>query len=171
MRNRVFSGTVLSMVATLGLLTGCQQTYDVTVNDKVVYTPRALFTDFSAPDPALQSCLEAAVSDRKIHSASQLRELSCRDAGIADLTGLATFTGLRQLDLSNNAISRVDELSSVIALEEVYLADNEIVDPLPLSSLQALDTVDLSGNISLRCPSRQALLRVTRLTLPSHCGK
>lgn len=149
-------------------LGACQQ-YDLTVNDRVVYTPRALFTDFAATDPALQSCLETAINKGKITRASQLQELSCRRAGIASLDGLDTFTGLRQLDLSGNALEDIGEITSLIALEEAYLADNQIVDPLPLTSLQALDTVDLSGNRSLRCPDRQALLRVTRLTLPSHC--
>lgn len=153
----------------LALLAGCQQ-YDLTVNDRVVYTPRPLFSDFAAADPALQRCLEEAVKYDRVSSASQLRELACPDAGIADLAGLATFTGLRELDLSGNALTDIGELSGVIALEEAYLDDNDIVDPMPLASLQALDTVDLSGNVHLDCPSRQSLLRVTNLTLPSHCG-
>jgi Leucine-rich repeat (LRR) protein len=165
MRHRVRSGLALSLYC---LLSACQQ-YDVTVNERVVYTPRPLFDDFAAADPALQACLSAAIQAGKVTSASQLRELSCRDAGIADLAGLATFTGIRDLELSDNAIADIAELAGLIALEEVYLADNRIVDPLPLASLQALDTVDLRGNAALSCPDRQTLLRVSRLLLPSHC--
>jgi Leucine-rich repeat (LRR) protein len=167
MRYRALRGLALALCC---LLAACQQ-YDLKVNDRVVYTPRPLFADFAASDPALQDCLTSAVQDGKITSASQLRELSCRSAGITDLAGLATFSGLRVVDLSDNAIGRISELSALIALEEAYLADNQIVDPLPLASLQALDTVDLSGNAGLRCPDRQTLLRVTRLQLPSHCHR
>jgi Leucine-rich repeat (LRR) protein len=167
MRHRALRGLALPLLC---LLAACQQ-YDVTVNDRVVYTPRPLFTDFAASDPALQQCLQAAVDAGKITAASQLRELSCREAGIRSLAGLSTFSGLRELDLTGNAIADISELGALIALEEAYLADNQIVDPLPLASLQALHTVDLSGNASLRCPDRQALLRVAALQLPSHCPR
>lgn len=165
MRYRKVCGLILPL---LGLLSACQQ-YDLTVNDKVVYTPRPLFKDYAASDPALQRCLETAIADSKVTRANQLHELSCREADVASLEGLGTFSALRQLDLSGNALTDIAELSSLIALEETYLADNRIADPLPLAGLQALDTVDLRGNRTLRCPDRQALLRVTRLRLPSHC--
>jgi len=156
-------------LAALLLLNACQQ-YDFSVNDKIVYTPHPLFSDFAAVDPALQDCLRSAIEDRKITQVTQLQELSCSGDGIEKLTGLAVFTGLRQLDLTDNAISDIAELASLGGLEEVYLNDNQIVDPLPLAGLQALDTVDLSDNKGLRCPDRQALLRVGRLRLPTHCS-
>lgn len=165
MRYRVFRGLALPLLC---LLAACQQ-YDLTVNDRVVYTPRPLFSDYSAADPALQRCLESAIDEGKITRANQLTELSCRDADITSLAGIGTFSGLRQLDLGDNALGDIGPLDALIALEEVYLADNRIEDPLPLASLQALDTVDLRGNRGLHCPDRQALLRVTRLLLPSHC--
>ncbi|WP_157976451.1 leucine-rich repeat domain-containing protein [Parahaliea mediterranea] len=157
------------LVLLLSCLLGACQQYDVTVNERRVYTPLPLFTDFSAADPSLQRCLESTINSHKISSASQLQELSCRSAGIRSLDGLATFSSLRSLDLSGNQIDNIAPLAEVFNLESVYLSDNQIVDPLPLAELQALNSVDLAGNRSLRCPDRQALLRVSHLRLPVHC--
>lgn len=165
MRHPILGVLALLLPALLG---ACQQ-YDITVNERRVYTPLPLFTDFEAVDPALQACLENAIDREKVSSASQLQELSCRDAGIRDLTGLATFSSLRSLDLGNNRIEDIAELAGIFNLEAVYLANNRIVDPLPLSELQALNSVDLAGNGTLRCPDRQALLRASHLRLPAHC--
>ncbi|MFV0275668.1 MAG: hypothetical protein ACK5HY_00550 [Parahaliea sp.] len=158
---------VLACLATC-LLSACQQ-YDITVNEKRVYTPQPLFEDFAVDDPALQQCLEQAIDSNRISRASQLQELSCRDAGISTLSGLGTFSALRRIDVSGNRIGQIGELAELGSLEEVYLVDNQIVDPLPLADLQALNSVDLAGNHVLRCPDRQALLRVSHLRLPAHC--
>lgn len=149
---------------------GACESYDVTVNERRVYTPRPLLTDFTAPDPALRACLELAIDRHKVTRAPELQELNCRERGVVSLEGLQQFTALRVLDLGDNAITDITPLRGVVGLEEVYLGGNNIVDPLPLASLQALDTVHLTGNRNLRCPDRQALLRVSRLQLPSHCG-
>ncbi len=153
----------------LCLLGACQQ-YDVSVNDRVVYTPQPLFTDYAMADPALQDCVTSAIDYHKVSSAHQLQELSCRDMGISTLAGISTFSGLRQLDLSGNEISSIRELALLSSLVEVYLAANRIENPLPLADLLALDTVDLTDNPTLRCPSPQALLRVTQLKLPAFCN-
>ena len=52
----------LSIVSACFLLSACQG-YDVKVNDKVVYAPKPLFSDFTVPDPGLNSCLEQAIND------------------------------------------------------------------------------------------------------------
>ncbi|MBA6412765.1 leucine-rich repeat domain-containing protein [Parahaliea sp. F7430] len=157
-----------SLLALL-LLSACQQ-YDFSVNDKVVYTPHPLFSDFAAADPALQQCIEKTIKDRKITQMTQLKELSCRSAGIESLEGLAAFTALQELDLSDNSIVDISELAAIGSLSELYLTANQILDPSPLTDLPALDSLDLSANKSLRCPNRQTLLRVGRLQLPRHCG-
>ncbi|MFV0476457.1 MAG: hypothetical protein ACK5ME_01330 [Parahaliea sp.] len=151
------------------VLASCK-TYDIFVNDTVLYTPRPLFTNYTMVDPALQDCVKSAIDRYKVSEATQLQILSCSDMGINTLTGLAVFTGLRQLNLSDNALSDISELSSLGALSEVDLGNNHIVDALPLAELQALDMVDLTNNQTLRCPKRQALLRVVALHLPSHCN-
>ncbi|MEJ2520273.1 MAG: hypothetical protein P8Y91_08020 [Desulfuromonadales bacterium] len=159
-------------LACLALLTlaACGR-YDVTVNDKVVYTPRPLFADFAVPDDALRACLEQAIDDGRITAASELSTLNCSHAGIESLEGLGTFTGISRLKLSSNRIRNLNELARLTVLEELFLDDNQVVDPVPLYELPALYRLDLSGNPGLQCPASGALLRVENLKLPAHCGE
>ena len=75
------------------LLCACQG-YDVKVNDRVVYTPTPLFSNFAAADPGLHSCIERAINDGVVTAPGQLSSLDCSFAGIENLDGLATFTEL-----------------------------------------------------------------------------
>ena len=84
--------------------------YDFTINDRVVYTPDPLFTDFDVPDPALRECMREAINDAKASDASEVSSLSCTEAGIESLAGLSTFTELEQLTLSSNNIVNISEL-------------------------------------------------------------
>lgn len=150
------------------LLAACQS-YDFTLNDKIVYTPKPLFDDYDIVDPALASCVQQAIADARVSSASQLSALNCSNAGIVQLDGLALFTGLRQLKLSANAITDISELAQLSAVTDLYLDQNQITDALPLAQLPSLQQLDLSANPGLRCPDRNALLRVAQLTLPDRC--
>ena len=151
------------------LLLGACQGYDFKVNDKVVYSPAPLFTAFQAPDTALYTCLEQAIVDAEITAAEQLTALNCSHAGIENLEGLATFTGLKALRLSSNRVRNLVEISQLAALEELYLEDNRVIDPVPLYRLPTLRTVDLSGNTDLQCPRQGGLKQVEQLALPGHC--
>jgi hypothetical protein len=150
------------------LVTACGS-YDFTVNDKVVYTPDPLFTDFDVPDEALRACIRGAINDAKATSASDLSSLSCARAGVKSLAGLSTFTELEQLTLSSNDIVNISELAALTVLQVLYLDDNQIIDPVPLYQLPALRQLDLSDNPQLRCPASGSLLRVSMVTLPGHC--
>lgn len=152
----------------LSLLAGCGS-YDFTVNDKVVFSPRPLFSDYEIIDAALDACVRQAIADGQVTSAAQLDSLNCSDAGIRDLSGLGVFTGLSRLKLSRNEIRNLMELRTMSSLEELYLDSNRVVDPVPLYDLLSLRMVNLSGNASLQCPSSTALLRARELTLPAHC--
>jgi Leucine-rich repeat (LRR) protein len=160
--------TLSLAVAALLSLCACGS-YDVTVNERMVYTARPLFADYVIPDAALRSCVERAVASGKVSAASELRSLDCSDAGIEELAGLASFTGIGRLRLSGNRIREVDEVAALTALETLYLDDNLVVDPVPLYQLPALRELDLSGNATLQCPPAGALLRVEALRLPRHC--
>ena len=151
------------------LLLGACESYDFKVNDKVVYRPQPLFTDFEVVDPALRACLKQAISDNVVTAASQLEALNCSHAGISDLSGLAIFTGLSSVKLSSNNIRNLVELSALTTLQQLYLDDNQVVDPVPLYQLPALDFLDLSGNPGLQCPRNNGLLRVATVILPRHC--
>lgn len=158
-----------AILPALFLLASCES-YDFTVNDTLVYTPKPLFGDFDATDPALYDCLKQAIIDAKITRASQLKSLNCSHAGIEDLQGLATFTGLSQLKLSSNKILNLSQVSVLTLLEELYLDSNVIVDPVPLYQLPALQLLDLSHNDRLQCPVSSAFLAIESVKLPEHCG-
>jgi len=156
------------LVLILLLTSGCGS-YDFSVNDKMVYTPRPLFTDFSAEDPALQSCLEQAVANGKISNASELRSLTCSRAGITSLTGLEVFTGLSQLRLSSNAIRDISPIAALTSLELLLLSDNQIIVVTPLLELPALIELNLANNPEMLCPSQASLITLESITLPGHC--
>lgn len=151
-----------------GLLGACGN-YDLTVNDRVVYTPEPLFTQFDVADTALRKCIRKAIEDEHVTAAGQLRAISCTGAGVADLQGLATFTQIERLDLSSNSIGDISELGALTVLQALYLDHNRVVDAMPLYQLPALHTLDLSANPDLRCPASGSLVWVESLTLPRHC--
>ena len=157
-----------ALMTVLSILSGCES-YDFTVNDKLVYTPKPLFSDFDAPDQALYGCIKQGIIDAKITSARQLTSLSCSHAGIENLQGLATFSGLTHLKLSSNKIRNLAELSAMTLLQELILDDNVVVDPVPLYRLPALRLLNLSDNGTLQCPASSAFAQLESLKLPRHC--
>lgn len=148
------------------LLAGCAD-YAVTFNDRTLYTPPALFRDFSLDDEALRECVTQHIVDGKLTSAEALTLLDCSRAGISDLAGIELFTGLTRVRLSGNAIEDVTPLATATDLELLLLADNRIIDPTPLAALEALERLDLSGNDRLNCPA--LIPAIAELTLPEHC--
>lgn len=163
---KILSSCILCLSILLAAACG---NYDFTVNDRVVYTPDPLFTDFSVPDKALRECLREAINDQKATSASDVSSLSCSDAGIETLAGLSTFTELEHLTLSSNNIVEISELAALTVLQVLYLDNNQIIEAVPLYQLPTLRLVDLSSNPHLLCPTSGSLLRVSDVTLPSHC--
>lgn len=152
----------------LPLLNACES-YDFRVNDKLVYTPRPLFSDFSATDPALQQCLEQAISDGKVSNASELDTLNCSHAGVSSLDGLEVFTGISQLKLSSNTIRDISALSALTSLVVLQLDDNQIIDTTPLLELRALKQLNLAANPQMLCPASSSLITLEQLTLPEQC--
>ena len=151
------------------LSTAACESYDFTVNEKLVYSPKPLFSDFTAPDAALQQCLEQAVIDGKITSASELTTLNCSHAGVTSLEGLQLFTAISRLKLSSNNIRTIAPLAALTILEVLHLDSNQIVDTTPLLDLPALQELNLAQNPQLLCPSGSSLMAVETLTLPGHC--
>ncbi len=152
------------------LSSGCSD-LDFKVNDRVVYTPRPLFTDFEIADSALQACVEQAITDQKATRANELRSLNCSHAEISSLQGLEIFTGLKKLKLTANEIRNLAPIMPLSSLEELYLDDNQVVDPVPLYDLLSLRVLNLSGNATLQCPAANALFRLDELILPEHCSR
>ncbi|WP_146003555.1 hypothetical protein [Kineobactrum sediminis] len=149
-------------------INGCQQ-YDVSFNERVVYSPRPLLDDFTVDDPGLRRCLERAINDRKISSVGELQRLECQGAGIRDITGLGRFSSLSHVDLSDNAISGVEELGVMLELRTLILENNRIEDATRLYNLPVLAVLNLRGNPGLRCPAPEQLQQLEKVTLPRHC--
>lgn len=155
-------------VSLIAMLTACQQ-YEVSVNDRVLYTPRDLMADTNIADPALRDCLAQALDDARVAAPGELRQLNCSHAGIERLDGIAVFTGLEWLNLDGNRIRNLVELGQLERLTRVQLADNQVVDPVPMTTTAGLAYLDLSGNTALQCPQPGAFPLATQVILPEHC--
>lgn len=151
------------------LLAAACSSYDFTINEKLVYSPKPLFSDYSATDPALHSCLEQSIAEQKASSAADLQILNCSHAGVTELEGLAVFTGISKLKLSSNKLTSISELAALPYLEVLHLENNQIVDLRPLLELHALRELRVSGNPGIQCASGASLIVIETLALPEHC--
>ena len=89
---------VVSMLLLAGLAScGNLNQYDITLNDRTLYTPKDLFEDYYLPDFALGNCVAQAIEDAQVFVAGGLEVLNCSEAGIRSLSGLSRFTGLKRL--------------------------------------------------------------------------
>lgn len=101
----------------------------------------------SFPDDALRKALASCDEDGNgrisAEEASHVTELSLSGLGIADLTGIGTFTHLERLDVSDNALKAAD-LSGCTSLVELDVSGNgiESLDLTGMSGLQVLDAHD-----------------------------
>src|SRR5690606_32158296 len=103
------------------ILLGSACGYSVSVNERVVYTPPALFTDYKIADQFLARCVEQTLLDHSIHQAKDLTRLNCSSAGIKSLAGLEVFSGLQEIHLAHNALQTVAELAQLPHLQVVIL--------------------------------------------------
>ena len=166
--------TAVAWITLIGLImssTGCSnlKKYDVTFNDRAVYSPQVLFSDYRINDKALSMCIEQAIKDFEVYSASGLEILNCSDAGIKSLLGLSQFKNLKRLKLSDNNIRNLVELSVMRDLIDVQLDGNQIVDSVPLTGLPLLEQVNLSRNTALQCDGLGKFPNDVNITRPEHC--
>ena len=103
------------------------------------------------PDAALRRCIEQALgiqAGAPISHAEMatLEGLTCRNAGVADLTGLETATNLAQLDLFGNIVVALEPLQELAELAELALHGNRIEDLEPLAEIDALERLWLNDN-------------------------
>lgn len=147
--------TTLFTLTVLGLtleLAGCEG-YTYTLNQQPVFTPTEtkLFSNYDISDPALKSCTEQAIFDQTVTRASQLTHLNCSNAGISELKGLETFTGLTHINLGGNRLVQIK----------------------PLLFLSQLQMVSLETNKHLDCSDGRQLVNQVNgsVKLPSHCSR
>ena len=105
-------------------------------------------------DQALRRCFEQALDKAAGETiteeeAASLTTLTCRNAGVASLSGLEEAAALTKLELDGNAIEDVSALGGLASLLYVGLRDNAIADIEALadnSAFGAGDYVELRGN-------------------------
>ncbi len=100
------------------------------------------------PDEALRQAVAACDEDGNgrisPEEASHVTELDLAGLGIADLTGISTFSHLEKLDVSGNILKAAD-VSRCTALVELDVSQNGI-ESLDLSGLHDLQTLDVHDN-------------------------
>ena len=105
-------------------------------------------------DRALRRCFEQALDKERgaaitESEAASLTSLTCRNAGVVDLSGLEEAVSLTRLELDGNEIEDVDALGELEALRYVGLRDNSIEDIEALADNRAFgdgDHIELRGN-------------------------
>lgn len=173
LRSRILSLGIFSLAVVS--LSACKN-YSLSINDNVVYTPPALFTQFNIADQNLRTCVEQTIADKHISKAEDLKQLNCSNAGITSLGGLEIFTAIEQLNLSENALSSASQLSHLTRLSQLSLRKNNLTSAEPLLHLLHLRVLDIAENKNLGCGDLRQLLSnfhkgELTVTLPEQCNK
>lgn len=160
----------ITTLALAALLAGCAD-YSFTVNERVVYTPAPLFSDYSIADTSLAECVAQHIADARVTDPKALEALNCSHAGVESLNGIQVFSKLVRLKLSQNRIIELQPLADMAALQELHLDDNALQSISPIRDLPELQYLDLRGNTNLRCEGLSVFRRHTGLELqtPAHC--
>lgn len=146
--------------------------YDVSLNDRLIYTPKTLFTDFAIGDIALHDCVSQTLEYQKATSAAQLTTLNCSGAGIINLAGLNTFNEITHLKLSQNKLVNIEALADLTRLQVLHLDENQIADISSLSALPELNTLSLKKTPNINCvalDSLKAIRPTLQISFPKHC--
>ncbi|MDR2213807.1 MAG: leucine-rich repeat domain-containing protein [Pseudomonadales bacterium] len=164
----LFSPFALLWLSLVLLLGACSGPLAIKFGDLVLYSPnpRSLLAD-----PALQACLNQALSTVENATPATLKTLACTNSGVENLEGIKALTQLEELELSGNRISDIAPLVNLKNLRVLNLSDNRVGNIGILDSLPILRFVTLSGNDSLACIQVDALQRRLGNTLvrPGQC--
>ena len=164
------SATRFCLFIGLVFIAGCSK-YQLTLNEKVMYSPAPLFTQFTTADSNLKVCLDQAIKDIQATHASDVKRLVCTHAGVTDLGGLETFPEITQLHLAHNQLQRIDAIARLAKLEELSLSDNQLKKVPEILLLENLTMLDLSENTELDCSdiSQFRQQHSIELHLPTQC--
>jgi|TARA_B110000967_G_scaffold200713_1_gene236911 Leucine-rich repeat (LRR) protein len=128
---------ILILFSLLMTLLACDR-YQVTLNDRELYRPPIIFTDYAISDAALRDCVGQAIVDEAIGEPEQLEQLNCSYAGISNLSGLGRFSQLKSINLSNNNLRNLRPLMFFGSLETLNLANNSELFCIELDTLETL---------------------------------
>lgn len=113
-------------------------------------------------DPALNACIQSALSKQGASDLEQINTLKCHNKGIESLDGIEQLVNLESLSLFNNQISQAD-LTQLKRLEMLNLANNDLVR-LKLEGLNELKTLFLFKN-KLTTLNMQGLVSLQKLRM------
>jgi len=153
---RMFSYSPTILITMLLTLSACAS-YQVSLNEQIVYQPPVLLSNYDIPDPALKACVSAAIKEQSITEAEQLKQLVCPPGEIQTLNGLEVFEKLETLGLEGNQIIHIATLGLLAALNTLNLKDNQINDISALSALSSIQLLNVKGNSSLSCAAVRGL--------------
>lgn len=97
-----------------------------------------------------------------------LKKLVLNDNLISNITPIANFTGLVELQLFNNNISDIDDLSGMINLIDIDLRNNLISDFTDLLTIPNVEFVNLRGNQITFIPDIKVWESIVSLNLHSN---
>jgi hypothetical protein len=156
-------------------ISACQK-YQVSLNDKVLYTPPGVFKDYQIADPQLADCVKQTIYDLHASKVEQITQLNCSNAGIKSLVGLGKFYALTAVNLADNQLTSIDEIGKLGRLQTLILNNNPIKDMTPLLQLLHLQDLQLEKITTMDCtPAAQLLANLkplgAKVLLPEHCAK
>ena len=140
----------LALLLVIFYLSACQD-YLISVNQKVVYEPPILFSEYSIADHELKECVRKTIQEQALTRAEQLEKLGCPAGNIELLDGLEVFSNLKAVGFADNKIRNIEPLAGLGRLERINLANNEIKDVVALQGLKGVKYLNLSGNAGLSC--------------------
>lgn len=146
--------------------------YDVRVNERLVYSPTPLLSADKVSDKHLRNCLQQTIEDLQARSSEELIALNCSNAAIASLQGLEKFTAIEVLNLKNNHIKELLPLASLSRLRKLHIDSNQIESLAPLGLLDTITELSLEHNPALTCDSIRSIRSVFINALikePQHC--
>lgn len=144
----------------LSLLAGCNNLYQVTFNDRLVYDPEGTAStraDSPFDDPDLGGCVNELLNRSESSELEDLTLLACSSASISSLYGIHNLPALQQLELSDNSISDLSPLSDLSNLRVLSIRNNQLTDIRPLMELSLLRFVSLQGNPGIPCRQLEQL--------------
>ena len=155
------------------LLLGCSQPLTVSINNQAVYDPSGRLIGSEVIDADLQGCINLAMQQQNLDSASELTVLSCANSEITNLENIGQLTRVRFLDLSNNNVSNLTPLEELPNVSGLSLTNNQITDIAPLLNVRSLTSVSLLGNNGIPCEQLERLRQRlgTNLTAPQSCRR
>ena len=162
---------IIFAIQLLLLLSACNSQYQVIFNGNTLYDPTLGSADVHVEDPDLQGCINFALLQQNLQSATQLMVLSCPTGDIITLAGIEQLSQLRFLNISNNRISRLNGLERLSNLSGLSLPNNAIDDIGPLLKSKSLLSVNLQDNDDIPCDQLNRLEQTLgdKLTSPENC--